>query len=291
MSKEKSSQLIPQLKKIIFRKQDAEKALRTRYSNFFGRELNTEDVSLFTEKIFLRMILGNRGHYKEFTELSDKHLARKFVAERIGEKHLPKLLWHGKNPHLIPFDDLPSQYIIKTNHGCGGNIIVKSTPNRKDIIENVENWLNENYYWDDYEFQYYGIKPTVVIEELLNDGNLDGPLDYRFWCFDGSPAVIQIDNHSHSINNFYDTTWTRLDLSYREISADCEIQRPQNLAEMIEIASKLSSRFDFIRVDLYNIDGHIYFGELTFTPVAGRLRFKPAHWDQDLGKLWKIRVY
>lgn len=283
--------LVTRLRNYFYRKKDAEKIIRDRYLRTFGKVLDTENPKLFSEKLFLRMILGNSGCYTEFANLADKYRVRGFVKNKIGEEFLPKLLWSGTDPESIPFDLMPEKYVIKTNHGCGGNIIVRNDVNRIETVKKLQHWLGENYYWDDREFQYYTIKPRIVIEELLDDGIKNGPLDYRFWCFDGKPVVIQVDDHCHEINNFYDNDWNSLELSYRDKAIEADIERPPKLDRMIELASRLSSGFDFVRVDLYNIHGRIYFGELTFTPVAGRLKFKPDSWDVKLGNLWQLRKY
>jgi len=119
--------------------------------------------------------------------------------------------------------------------------------------------------------------------------NQDGgePLDYRFWCFNGNPCVIQADNHAHDINPFFDSEWNLLDLYYRDGSARPALARPKNFEQMLVVASTLSEGFDFVRVDLYNVDGQIYFGEFTFTP-AGSLKFRPEGWDLKLGQKWQI---
>jgi hypothetical protein len=128
-----------------------------------------------------------------------------------------------------------------------------------------------------------------LVEPFLEDHQPDGPLDYRFWCFDGKPEVIQVDNHSHSINPFYDTDWNLLPLHYRKNAKSCTISKPENFDEMLDIARKLSADFDFARIDLYNLNGDIKFSEMTFTPAAGRAVFKPAEWDTILGQKWVIK--
>jgi hypothetical protein len=148
--------------------------------------------------------------------------------------------------------------------------------------------LKENYYWKLREYHYYAIPRRILIEQFLDDGEEDGPLDYKFWCFHGHPEAIQVDNHSHNINPFYDTNWKKIPMCYRESYNDCEIKEPLNIQEMLRVASALSSDFDFVRVDLYNLQGKIYFGELTFTPLAGRLNFKPDTWNRYLGQKWNF---
>ena len=210
------------------------------------------------------------------------------MGSKVGEQHLVKLLWHGEDPSAIPFDTLPAEYVIKTNHGSAQIIVVKGKADRADIISRLSVWLKSNYYWSCREYQYYHIKPRVMIEEYLRNQDGSGPLDYRFWCFNGIPEVIQVDNHAHDINPFYDTKWNQLDLHYREGASRPAIAKPMNFEQMISIASQLSAGFDFVRIDLYNIDGKIYFGEFTLTPTAGELKLRPESWDLKLGEKWKM---
>ena len=126
-----------------------------------------------------------------------------------------------------------------------------------------------------------------MIEEYLTSEDGSSPLDYRFWCFGGVPEVIQVDNRAHDINPFFDKEWNLLDLHYREGASRPAIKKPANFQQMMHVASQLSQGFDFVRVDLYNMDGKVYFGELTFTP-AGSLKLRPQIWDSKLGEKWKI---
>lgn len=232
------------------------------------------------------MILIHRHGNPLFTKLADKYLVREYVSSKIGSNYLIDLLWHGTNPEKIPFHNLPSKCVVKTNHGSGGNIILQEPYDRNEIAGTLKNWLKENYYYADREYHYYKIKRKVLVEKFIDDGFNDGPLDYRFWCFNGRPEFIQVDNHSHSINPFYDVNWNKLLLSYRENLDDCDVKMPENLNEMLSIAAELSSDFNFVRVDLYNSSGNIYFGELTFTPGGGKFKFKPDTWNSSLGKKW-----
>lgn len=234
------------------------------------------------------MIEVHRHGNAKFTELADKYLARDFVRSKIGEKYLVRLLWHGTDASSIPFETLPSKCVVKTNHGSGGNIVLSGKYDKVEVIQKLKKWLGENYYWGNREYHYYEIPRRVLVEEFIDDGATDGPLDYRFWCIHGSPEVIQVDNHSHTINPFYDMNWQKLSLSYRDEFDDCDIEKPENFDEMIDVATQLSSDFDFVRVDLYNVAGRVYFGELTFTPKAGNFKFKPEHWDALLGAKWKL---
>lgn len=274
------------LKWQLFRRSEGERKLRQAYKDLHGKELNTQSPMTFSERLFSRMVFLNRHGNPRFTQLADKYLAREYVREKAGEKYLIELLWSGTDPHKLPFGTLPQKCVVKTNHGSGGNIILDETSNQSEVVQRLEKWLKENYYWTFGEYHYYHIPRKILVEKFLEDEKIDGPLDYRFFCFHGKPAVIQVDNHAHDINPFYDTNWKKIDLSYRRKFVDCDIDIPDNFQEMLEVATILSSEFDFVRVDLYNIQGKIYFGELTFTPGGGRFVFKPESWDLYLGQKW-----
>src|SRR5262249_13754305 len=158
--------------------------------------------------------------------------------------------------------------------------------NREFVIQVFRNRLTTNYYWQAREAQYYSIEKKAFIEGIIDDGFEDGPLDYRFWCFRENVACVQVNNTKHSINPFYDLEWKRMNLSYGTNPKETDIDRPENFPRMLEIAAKLSRDFDFVRVDLYNVRGRIYFGELTFTPSAGEFRFNPIDWDRKFGEMW-----
>lgn len=260
--------------------------IKREYTTYHGKKLDLANPQTFSERVFHRKIMVTRYGNPAFTRLADKYLVRDYVRQKIGENYLIDLLWHGTDPNDVPFDRLPSKCVVKTNHGSGRNMILQDPVDRNEVIKTLHRWLKENFYWVNHEYHYYKIKPQIVVERFLDDAHEDGPLDYKVWCFGGRPELIQVDNHTHSINPFYDPDWNKLPLSYRDSFAECDIPMPANLSEMLWIASKLSSDFDFVRVDLYNLKGKIFFGELTFTPLAGFLKFKPESWDQTLGKKW-----
>jgi hypothetical protein len=276
------------LKRRLMRRSDGEAILLQRYSRIHGKPLNLAKPETFSEKLFCRMITLNRRGNHLFTQVSDKFMAREYVRLKVGKEHLVKLIWHGEDPREIPFDNLPNEYVIKTNHATKQIIVVKGYADRIEIIKKLLTWLECNYYWSCREYQYFNIKPRILIEEYLKNQDGSGPLDYRFYCFNGVPEVIQVDNHAHDINPFFDTKWTQLDLHYREGVSRPTIAKPMNLDRMIVIASKLSADFDFVRIDLYNIEGKIYFGEFTLTPTGGDLKLRPESWDMKLGEKWKM---
>lgn len=175
------------IKRRLFRSVDGPKAIRGEFNRFHGRPL--PDVpKTFTERLYHRMIgLHGQGN-PTFTRLADKYLAREFIRERIGERYLVELLWNGTDPRQIPFDALPDVSMAKTNHASGMTMVLRRPIDRAEVVDQFDKWLATNYYWITRELQYLGIKPRIMVEEFLDDGNADGPLDYRFWCFHGRPA-------------------------------------------------------------------------------------------------------
>jgi hypothetical protein len=291
------------LKRRIFRRSDGEKILRATYRSLYRQELDCVNPLTFSAKLFQRMIWINRNGHPVFTTLADKYRAQDYVTARLGAQYLVKLLWHGVDPHRIPFDILPEQYVIKTNHWSRHHVVVRGdyccfcrsfedpvrAVDREEIIEHFTKMLRQNYYWLHREYHYHAIPPQILIEELLDDGEPKGPLDYRFWCFDAVPELIQVTNSDQSVNQFYDPQWKALDLRTRA-GENCSVARPDNLQQMLAAASSLAADIDFVRIDLYSIRGHIRFGEMTFTPGAGTLQLQPAIWDLILGQKWKVKA-
>ncbi|NGZ03989.1 MAG: hypothetical protein CV090_13175 [Nitrospira sp. WS238] len=132
----------------------------------------------------------------------------------------------------------------------------------------------------------------IVIEEYLVNEDGSPPLDYKFYCFNGTPELILVRNHLHDIAPIFDTTWNLLDLSnsYKENVARPWMPKPANLEEMLGLAAKLSQGFGFVRVDFYNVKERVYFGELTFTPAGGLIKFRPEWWDLKLGEQWDLSL-
>jgi hypothetical protein len=277
---------VRQVKQHLMRRSSGERFLLQQYFEKTGKHLNVTRPETFSEKLYCRMISLNRDKHPRITQYADKYAVRAYVAGKIGDEHLVKLLWHGEDPQAIPFDSLPTEYVIKPNHGSGQVIVVKGRVDRSDIAKTVSTWLKTNYYWGGRENQYFNIHPRVLVEEFLRSQDHTELLDFRLWCFGGIPEVIQVDNHAHDINPFFDRQWNLLDLHYREGVPRPAVSKPKNFEQMLFVASELSAGFDFVRVDLYNVDGKIYFGELTFTP-AGSLKLQPSVWDKKLGEKWK----
>jgi hypothetical protein len=263
-----------------------ENIIKARYLSIFGHNLDMNELKTFTQKIFARMIMFHRRPIELFQQCADKVAVREYITTKIGPQYLSNQIWVGSSADDIPRSGLPTKFVLKASHGSRMVKLVDQLTNRDEIVKLSGSWLKKNYYWSSREFQYFGIPKQLIIEEHLVDQYRNGPLDYKFYCFHGQPVLIQIDDNLHSINTFYDSNWKKLDLSYRQDFVEFEIDKPRRFEEMYEVASTLSKDFSFVRVDLYLCGDRVLFGELTFTPLAGTIRFTPQRWDTDLGLLW-----
>src|SRR4029077_3587877 len=257
----------------------------------FGRYPNVFFPKTFNEKVQARKIFDRR---RQLSTWADKYKVREYVRTKIGDAILPALYHVTADPFEIPFQKLPSQYVVKATHGSGWIQIVRddTTIDKQDLISRCLGWLSLNYFALTREWLYRDIPPRIVIEEFLDDGTGRPPKDYKFFVFGGKVKIIQVDLNRfiHHTRNFYDLDCKRLDFRLIYENFDAPVVRPGNLERMIDYAQILSDNVDFVRVDLYDIGGKIYFGELTNTPENGLGRFDPPSWDEVFGAFWKMRI-
>ena len=231
------------------------------------------------------------NYFEKYGEYVDKYRVRGYVDSVVGEKNLVPLLGVYSSFDEIDFEALPEKFVLKTNHSCGRNIICKSKSNinKNKIKRDLTKWLKEDFYYRFREIQYKDIKPLIICEEYLEDKS-GGLMDYKFTCSNGEPKYIQIDvdRYGKHKQKYYDLEWNELNWSYGFDKYKGEIEKPENMDEMVEIAKRLSENFQFVRVDLYSVDNNIYFGELTFTPGAGLLIFMPEEVNKLVGDYIEI---
>lgn len=246
----------------------------------------------FSSKVWHRMLYDRNPL---LTEISDKLRVRDYVAEKVGRKYLIPLLWSGDKPEELPFDNLPLKFVIKTNHGCGYNIIVKNKTqlNRESTKKILKKWLAENFCQDTYlgiAWAYKNIKPQIIVESFIEE-NGQIPLDYKLFCFSGRMEYFKIDfdrfeDHAAKYFNKELKALDLVEVGFKQYLG--RIDLPSNFDEMIRLAESLAKGFDFIRVDLYNINNNIYFGELTPYPGGISQKLDPDNYDYILGKKWKL---
>ncbi len=253
------------------------------------RPLNLNNPRTFTEK--LQWIkLYDAAPIK--SRLADKYLVRRWIADKIGAQYLIPLLGVWDDFDDIDFDDLPDQFVLKCNHGSGMNVIVrdKSTFDKRAAREKINAWLAFDYSALCLELHYTRIKRKIIAEKFMADGDLPQPTDYKFYTFGGKPVYcLNMSDRATSLKqDFFDMNWhvTNIVMSdYPPSDHPENIAPPKNFELMKKLAATLAEGFDFVRVDFYEVDGHVYFGEMTFTPGAGNFYYKSAGTDEYLGSL------
>ncbi len=253
----------------------------------FGKFPNLIKPKTFNERLIFKMLFDRNP---KLTMFADKYLVRRFVEQKCGSEILTKLYAVTDDAEKIPTLLLANKFVMKPNHLSGVIKIVKDLKDEsiEELIKLGDDWLRRNYCDFENEWAYKNIRPVLMFEELLESNNAV-PDDYKFFCFKGDPQFVQIDKgrFTNHRRNFYDINLSLLPVKFVYENFPDRINPPINFNNMIEIVKNLSEGTDFIRVDLYNIEGRIVFGELTNYPEAGLGKFVPAIWDEKLGSYWK----
>ena len=277
--------------------------IKLRYRLVFKKTLDLKNPKDLNEKILWAKLFSDTSRW---TELADKYKVRQYVEDLGLGEYLVKLyaVWYQSSE--VNFDALPETFIIKANNGDGkgmNKIIRKSelTEERKEIVEMIDEWLHRNNIGSLHaEPQYKGMKPCVIAEEVLPlDPGANSLTDYKIWCFNGKAYYVWVCNDRSAGGNSahvmtYDLEWNAHP-EFSVFNSDYlrgEIMpKPENLDEMIRVAEKLSQGFPELRVDLYNVHGKVYFGELTFTSQGGFMDFYTPEFNLELGSKFDINDF
>lgn len=265
--------------------------MKAYYEYYTGKKLNLDDPKDFNAKIqwlkvFYRPMILSR--------LVDKYEVREYVIQTVGEKYLNELIGVYDKPFQVDFDKLPEKFVLKATHGYHFNLLVKDKNelNRKRARYLMYKWLSKNQYKrGGLEWAYKHAKPRLIVEKYLEEIGKEDINDYKFFCFDGVPQLLHVDidrgtKHSRA---YYDMDWNKLPIKHDSIAfIEGETKKPENFDEMVEVASKLAGKFPYVRVDLYNLNNKIVFGEMTFYPADGRLEFIPEKYNRILGDYLEI---
>lgn len=267
-----------------------EELLKKDYHKFTGLELHFPPRT-YSEKIQWSKIYDST---KEKGILSDKFAVRKWVKEKIGEEYLVPLLGVWDTFDEINFEELDTSFVLKATHGSGTNIVVpdKKCFDKKAAKKDFDFWLKQDFsfFGCGYEMHYQYVQPKIIAEKFLNP--LSGTLnDYKFLCFNGKVHYcwVDTDRETNHKRNVYDLEWNLQPWTqFTYGNAERTIEKPQNFKKMVEIAECLAQGFDHVRVDLFDVDGKIYFGEMTFTNGKGYEIVEPREYDAFLGELWQM---
>ena len=264
---------------------DDELYLQMRYRVVFGKKLNLESPQSFYEKIQWLKLHDRKPLYHD---MADKYMAREYIKDKVGEEYLVPLVGHWNNAISVNEDELPESFVIKCTHDSQSVRICKNKTefDFDEMKSSFEKALKKDYSRYGREWAYRGIKPSVIAEELLTDESGVELKDYKFFCFNGEPRIIQVDydRFVHHKRRIFDTSWNKIDV---KITYDDDenkvIKRPEKFDEMMEISRTLSKNMAFLRVDLYYTD-RIYVGELTFYPGGGFEPIVPYSCDLKWGE-------
>lgn len=264
--------------------------LKLQYRIKLGRNCNLKAPNRWTEKLQVYKM-----YYRNpiLPRCVDKYDVRQFVKSKGCKNNLVQLYGVWEHASEINFSKLPSSFVLKTTNGGGGEDVVLVRDKEKCDLQEKVSFLDRKRLKEvngGREWAYTGIsKPRIIAEELLvNKENPEaGVEDFKILCFHGEPHYIIVDKDRYIDHkrNFYTTSWERVNVTTDHEQFDTLYPKPSNLQEMLDVARKLSADFPFVRVDLYNVDGKIYFGELTFYPWTGYVQFTPDDFDYTLGKL------
>ena len=267
---------------------DDEKFLKMYYYVLMKKRLNLKNPQTFNEKIQWLKLYDRKDIY---TKMVDKYEAKKYAASIIGEQYIiPTLAIYNKWEE-IDFDKLPNQFVIKCTHDSGGLCIVREQKkfNIEQAKKKINKCLKNNYFYNGREWPYKNVKPRIIIEKYMVDESGYELKDYKFFCFNGKVKLMFIATDRNSNNetcfDFYDENFNHLPFTNGHPNSKKQIKKPHNFEKMKELAEKLSKDIPQVRIDFYNINGKIYFGEITFFHWSGFVPFEPEEWDYKLGDL------
>ncbi|MBD5454882.1 MAG: glycosyl transferase [Lachnospiraceae bacterium] len=268
--------------------------LRIMYRFKTGKKLNLDHPQTFNEKLQWLKLYDRRP---EYTVMVDKFEAKKYIADKIGEKYIIPTLGVWDKFDDIDFELLPDQFVLKCTHDSGGLVICQ---NKRDLdIEKtrkkITRSLRNNYYYVFREWPYKNIKPRIIAEKYMADGNKIVPEDYKVYCINGEPKYIVVFHNRFSENKalcetVYDTNWIPQRFSLDEHFAVSYIteDKPECLKELLNICKILCRDIPQVRIDFYIIEEKIYFGEMTLYTASGLQKMIPEEMDEVIGKMVQL---
>lgn len=265
--------------------------LKYTYKKHFGIELDLQNPKTFNQKLQWLKLYDRNPLY---TELVDKVKVKEWVAKRIGEEYIIPTLAVYKNVAEIDFDKLPEKFVLKCNHDSGHLFICKDKMNfNRDVAcQSLAESLRIDYWRYGREWPYKNVKKKILAEKFIQEDGDEDLKDYKFFCFNGIVhfCKVDFDRYINHRANYYNRDWVLQKYGEKICPPDFskQIPCPSNFKKMIELAEKLSEGIPFARVDLYNVSGTIYFGEITFFPANGLGHFIPEEADEQIGRLLKL---
>lgn len=260
------------------------------YFAHFKKFCNLKNPKTYNEKLNWLKLHDKNPIY---TRIVDKFEAKEYVKNIIGDQYIIPTLGVWDNFDDIDFDELPQQFVLKCTHDSEGLVIVKDKDklDKKMAKNKIESALKQNFFYIGREWPYKNVKPRIIAEKYMED-HIDGELrDYKFFCFDGEPKAMFVASDRASDNvkfDYFDLNFNHLDIKQKYPHAEQPLRKPVTFEKMIELSKVLSKGFPHVRVDFYEVDGQLYFGELTFYHFSGFMPFEPNKWDKIFGDWIKL---
>lgn len=266
--------------------------VKTRYRLYTGKELNLDNPQTYNEKLNWQKVYD---HNPLYTIMVDKYAAKDYVARIIGEQYIIPTLGCWGKPEDIDWDALPNRFVLKTNHDSGGVVLVKNkeTVNKKNVIRKLDKHLKSDNYAVTREWPYKNVPRKIIAEEFMEDTNAGELRDYKFFSFDGEVKALFIAQDRGKAGeevkfDYFDANFNHLDIHQYHDAGKKLPEKPKCFDEMKMLASKLSKGLPQVRVDFYEVNGKVYFGELTFFHHGGIVPFEPEEWDYTFGSWIKL---
>lgn len=261
------------------------------YEKVLKKKLDLDNPKTFNEKLqWLK--LNDRN--SDYVKMVDKYEVKEYVSSIIGEEYIIPTLGIYEKFEDIDFKKFPNQFVVKCTHDSASTVICKDkkTFNYEEAKNKINKCLKRNYYYLGREWPYKNVKPRIIIEKYMEDVSADVLRDYKFMCFNGKVKCSFVCSNRYSktgINvDFFDLEWKKMPFERHYKNSNLDISKPINYERMIELSEKLSKDIPFVRVDWYEINGKVYFGELTFYPGDGLEEFTPEKYDEILGSWIKL---
>jgi len=266
-----------------------EKYLKLLFESKMNYPLNLNNPKTYNEKLQWLKLYDRKDIY---TTMVDKYEVKEYVSNIIGKEYIIPTIGIYDKFDDINFDKLPNQFVLKCTHDSGGIVICKDK-NSFDIKSAkmiINNSLAKNFYYLSREWPYKNVKPRIIAEEYMEDKKSKSLDDYKFFCFNGVPKILFVATERQNKNletcfDFYDMDFNHLPIKNGHPNSNKKIKKPEKFNEMKKLAGKLSKNIPHVRVDFYEINGRVYFGELTFYHWGGFVPFEPEKWDKELGDM------
>ncbi len=262
--------------------------LKIRYWAFFKKKLDLKDPKTFNEKL---QWIKLHDRKPEYCKMVDKYEVKEYVSSVIGDQYIIPTLGVWDSFDDIDFDKLPDQFVLKCTHDSGGLVIVqdKSLLDKEKAKAKISSSMKKGYFTFGREWPYKDVKPRIIAEKFMKDASSEELIDYKFMCFNGKFQYVFVCTDRRSDSGLkitiFDRNWEKVPFRRKYPVSSKELQKPETFDEMITLAEKLSEGIPFVRVDFYEINGKVYFGELTFFPDSGFGEFNPPEWDKKLGDM------